>query len=48
MQDVSFFEVKVVKASLDNFGGSPSAEFIFVFSYVFNMSEKGIYKRKIQ
>ena len=31
---------------LDKFGGSPSAEFIFVFSYVFKLSEKGTYKEK--
>ena len=33
---------------LDNFGGSSSAEFIFVFSYVFNISEKAIINKKFK
>jgi len=37
---------RISPEALDKFGKSRSVEFIFIFTYVFNISEKGIYRQK--
>ena len=44
---VDIYEVPI-QLNLDNLGGSSSAKFIFVFSYVFNISEKTIINKEFK